>query len=470
MPIQKRWRAIVAGIAVIIIGAVLAVVLTRKQVIVEIDGIESTYQTNALTVKALLRAAQIPLSEFDLVRPSLGDWLREGDQVSIQRAAQIQIYVDGEIHTMLTAERTPVILLAEAGVGLSPDDRILADGMFIALDQPLSPAPAHSLQVRRATPITLHDGSQEYIFASAASMLGEALWEQGIALYHSDQLNPPSDTPLEGQAIQAELTRAQALTLHLQSQTYRTRSIGPTVGAALADSGVALQGSDYSLPDEGERLPVDGVIQVVRVREEVLLEQEPLPFGVTQQALSEVEIDHTEVVQAGQYGLKAQRVRVIYEARPETQGWQEIARQVEDEWVVREPQARIVGYGTMIVMRTENVGGATIEYWRKVEAYATSYSPCRLGIPDYCSSTTASGAPLQKGVIGVIRAWYNYMRGQQVYIPGYGFATIEDLGAGVSGRHWVDLGYSDADWVDWHRNVTVYFLTPVPGNVLWVLE
>ena len=110
-----------------------------------------------------------------------------------------------------------------------------------------------------------------------------------------------------------------------------------------------------------------------------------------------------------------------------------------------------------------------IEYYRAVEAYATSYSPCRLGV-DYCSSRTASGATLQKGVIGVIRSWYNVMRGQPVYIPGYGFATIEDIGAGFSDRHWVDLGYTDEDWVSWSRYVTVYFLTPVPANIMWILE
>ena len=470
MSLIKRWRLLIAIVAAMIVVAVLAIILTRKQILIIIDGEERSYVTNALTVKGLLRLADIPLSEYDAISPALSAWLRQDTVVVIERAAQVQIHVDGQIYPILTPERTPVILLAEAGVGLSPEDRILADGVLIGLDEPLAPAQSHSLQVRRATQISLDDGSQVSIFASAASTLGEALWEQGITLYHSDQLNPPSDTPLQGKAIQARLIQAQELTIHLMGDTFQTRAIGPTVGTALADSDIALQGLDYSIPSENDRLPEDGEIQIVRVREEVLLEQEPLPFDLVQQALPDVELDTTQVVQAGQYGLTAQRVRVVYEARPDAEGWQEVDRQVEDEWVAREPQARISGYGTNIVVRTENVGGATIEYWRKVEAFATSYSPCRLGVEDYCNSTTASGAQLQKGMIGVIRSWYNMMRGQQVFIPGYGYATIEDIGAGVSGRHWVDLGYSDSDWVQWSQNVTVYFLTPVPSNVMWVLE
>ncbi|MBC8330578.1 MAG: G5 domain-containing protein, partial [Anaerolineae bacterium] len=233
---------------------------------------------------------------------------------------------------------------------------------------------------------------------------------------------------------------------------------------------LALQGLDFSLPPESAPLPEDGIIKIVRVREEVLLEQAPLPFGATQQALPDVEIDTIQIVSAGEYGLTAQRVRVIYEAHPDEQGWQEIERQVEAEWVAREPQPRVIGYGTKIVIRTENVGGTAIEYWRKVEVYASTYSPCRLGIPDYCSTTTSSGAQLQKGMIATTIEWYRYMKGLPVFVPNYGFATIEDVGGGLPDRHWVDLGYSEEDFVGWAGWTTIYFLTPVPGNILYILE
>jgi uncharacterized protein YabE (DUF348 family) len=249
--LTPKKRLLIIGIPTVILAIViLAIILTRKQIVINIDGEETTYNTNALTVKRLLLVADIPLGEVDLISPELNHWLRDRDQISIQRASQIQIHYDGKVHSLLTPERTPVILLAKAGVGLGLDDKILADGKPIGLDQPLPPSPAHSLQVHRATPITLEDGSQEYGFASTASTLGEALWEQGIRLFHSDQLNPPSDTPLRGEEIKASLQRSQELTIALQGQTYHTRSIGPTVGAALADTGIALQGSDYSQPVE----------------------------------------------------------------------------------------------------------------------------------------------------------------------------------------------------------------------------
>jgi len=467
--IKNRWRIIAISLTIIILPLII-ILLARKTISLVINGVSHEVITYSLTPRGLLRAGEIPLSESDAIDPPLNSWLRRNSTVTIDRAAQVRIDSDGEIHAIVTPQRIPIVILAEAGIALYPADVVLANGIPAPLDQPLFPSQTHSLQIRRATDIEFVDGDQVLHFSSAADTLGKALWEQGITLYTSDHLEPSSNTPLQGVPFQAHLTRSKPINIYIQGETIQTRSIKTRVGEALSDTGVALQGLDFSLPPEQAEIPDNGDIQMIRVREEVQLEQEPLPFGVSQQGLPELEIDNTQIVQPGEYGLTAKRVRVLYEARPDAEGWDEISRETENEWVAREPQDRIVGYGTKIVVTTTSTADGPIEYWRAVEAFATSYSPCRLGIDGYCNSTTASGKILQKGMIGVVRGWYNYMAGQRVYIQGYGFATIEDIGAGVSGRHWVDLGYTDEDWVSWSATVTVYFLTPVPATVLWILD
>jgi resuscitation-promoting factor RpfB len=470
MPIPKNRLHWTIFLVILVSLPLLVILLTRKNVTLVINGQTQKVVTYSLTTRGLLRSGAIALSEADAISPPLNAWLGRGDTITIDKAAQVQIHVDEEVFSLFTPQRIPIVILAEAGVNLNPADEIIADGLLVAIDKPLASAQKYSLLIRRATSIELFDGGQSHSFTSTASTLGGALWEQGITLYQRDQLEPSFDTPLQGGVIQVQLERSRELSIQLQGKTIQTRSVKTRVGEVLSESGVALQGSDYSLPPESDAVPEDGKIQVIRLREEVLLEQEPLPFGVSQQGVADLAIDSTQLVQAGEYGLNAQRVRVIYEARPGTEGWVEVSRNVEDEWVARQPQDRIIGYGTKIEFKTASTADGPIEYWRAVEAFATSYSPCRLGIDDYCNSTTASGQQLQKGMIGVVRGWYNYMVGQRVYIPGYGFATIEDIGAGVSGRHWVDLGYSDEEWVQWSQTVTVYFLAPVPANVLWILE
>ena len=147
----------------------------------------------------------------------------------------------------------------------------------------------------------------------------------------------------------------------------------------------------------------------------------------------------------------------------------ETGRAAEAAWVAKEPQNQLVGYGTQAVVKTIDTPYGALEYWRAVTAFATSYSPCRLGIPNYCNTQTSSGAQLRQGIVAVTRAWYSWMRGQQVYIPGYGVAVVGDVGGGIPGRYWIDLGYTDADFKSWASNVTVYFLTPVPASIPWIL-
>jgi 3D (Asp-Asp-Asp) domain-containing protein len=102
--------------------------------------------------------------------------------------------------------------------------------------------------------------------------------------------------------------------------------------------------------------------------------------------------------------------------------------------------------------------------------YATSYSPCGTGTGD-CSYGTASGLPVQYGVVAFKRDLFNALRGSQVYVEGYGFATVADVGGGFpDGRLWIDLGYSDADYVPWSQWVTVYFLAPAPAYIPAALQ
>jgi hypothetical protein len=73
-------------------------------------------------------------------------------------------------------------------------------------------------------------------------------------------------------------------------------------------------------------------------------------------------------------------------------------------------------------------------------------------------------------MVAVNRSLYFNMLGQSLFIPGYGRGTIEDLCGGCVGKPWVDLGFTDENFEPWHQMVTVYFLTPIPSNVIYVIE
>jgi uncharacterized protein YabE (DUF348 family) len=304
----------------------------------------------------------------------------------------------------------------------------------------------------------------DFVIHSAASSIGEALWENDIQLVEGDEISPSIGTPLANQML-VSIFRSQPLQIEVDGGMLDVRVVAETVGDALSRAGIALVGLDYAMPDIDEPIPESGLIQVVRVQEQVLVEQEPIPFSSYYQPAPDLEIDNTELMSTGSYGLSASRVRVRLENGIET------GRIVEGEWVVREAEPRIIGYGTRIIIRTMDTPDGPIEYWRAVEMFATSYSPCRLGPGStICSYFGRSGLPVQRGLVAFLPEWYRYMALTQVYVPGYGVGTVGDTGWGIPGRHWIDLAYGEDDWVSWASYVTVYFLTPVPSEVMWILE
>ncbi len=366
-----------------------------------------------------------------------------------------------KIITLQTNERSPLAVLNQAGITLNRNDRVLLDGRPIAPDQPIINYPI-TLQVRRAVTLTLITIGGKTNFQSSAFTVGEALKEASYWLHAGNKIEPSLDTPIQD-GMQIKITSGRALTVSLDGKSLQIQSSARTVGEALAEAGIPLIGLDYSLPAENEPLPSDAQIQVVRVNESVLLAQKSIPFENEFQASADVPLDQTQVVQPGETGLAVQRIRIRYE------DGKEISRLTEDETMVRPPKTRVLGYGTKIEVKTATVDRENIEYWRAVQMYATSYSPCRSG-GDQCYSGTASGKSLRKGMVGLRYSWYLSMQGQQLYIPGYGFGSVEDVCNGCVGKPWIDLGFSDSNFEAWHSWVTVYFLTPVPANVIYVLE
>jgi 3D (Asp-Asp-Asp) domain-containing protein len=205
-------------------------------------------------------------------------------------------------------------------------------------------------------------------------------------------------------------------------------------------------------------------IRVTRVREEFVVEFEPIPFETVWVADPEVEIDNIRLAHAGQVGLTKRRYRVTYE------DGQEIDRTLEDSWFAQPPINKTMAYGTKIVIRTLDTPEGTIEYWRKMRVYTTSYRPASSGRPkDHPRyGRTALGWVARKGIVAVdpkVIPLKTYM-----YVPGYGIARAGDTGGGVKGK-FVDLGFRDNEYESWHWWSDIYIMTPVPprDKILWVL-
>ncbi len=452
----------ISAVVIAVIGIILIAFSAHKNIFLVINGELQEHTTFALTVDGFLEEQGILLQESDRVSPSPGTMLWGEETIFLTISKGIQIFADGQTISLNTAERRPENIILEAGLLLFPQDRLLVDGVSVGENSIIAPASSHSIQVLRGTAIELQTEDGTFRFTTDTDILADALWKENIEIFEADHLSVPLNTTLDGTPLSVELIRSKPLLVQLAEQTVTIRTTANSVGAALAQSGLSLQGLDYSNPPEGESLPDNRQIEVIRVKEEILLNQEQIQFSTEYQSVSDLDLDQLQIVSGGEFGIEAQRLRIIYE------NGSEVSREVEKEWTIKEPKPRVIGFGTNINILTENTRDGQISYWRKITAWATSYDSTCPG----CNTVTASGTVLKKGSIAVTLDWYRMMKGAKVYIPGYGFGTIEDVGGGVSwSTNWVDLGYKKENYEPWSQNVTVYFLTPIPPpeNIMYVL-
>ena len=376
----------------------------------------------------------------------------------------VTVIADGSTYPVSSTGRTPLQILAAAGLTLGPQDCLFYLGSPAPLDSPLTEAPAYTLTIRRSVSLTLIMPDNQITFPTCVQTVGQALVDHGYTLYAADRLDPPAGTSIQG-PLTVNYIPSQPLSVSVDDSQVSGRSAAPSVGQALADFGIPLLGLDSSKPSENAPLPADGKIRVTRITETVALTQSSIPFSSRIEPSADLEIDQQALVQGGEPGLAVSRLRSRIE------NGVQVSQNSESGIVVRPPQDRILGYGTKVVIHTATLDGETFQYYRVLTLLATSYSPCRSGTPDgKCSYGTSSGLPVQRGTVAMVYSWYLAFGFDRLYIPGYGYATVGDVGGGPPGNHyWIDLAFTDADYEPVYGSVTVYFLAPVPKNLVYIL-
>ncbi|MFN8375874.1 MAG: ubiquitin-like domain-containing protein [Anaerolineae bacterium] len=448
------FACLIISLSAVAIG-VLLTLANAIPVTLVMGSTEYPLTTSARTVGALLDEVNVTLNDGDIVSPARETPIVRDMVVRVLPAHTVVLTVDGQSTVVYTSRPLPAAILEQAS--LSPDDRILIDGTQASLNDIAAwTQPVRHIEVRRALPVTIHEGDAATTIRTTELTVGEALFASGVTLYLADAVTPALNTPISAQ-LDITVQRAVPVTIIADGLTLETRTHGTTVADALTQLGVILVGLDYSIPDEDSALQPGMSVRIIRVTEEVLTQQESLPYDTVFQADSTLELDQRQVTQAGQTGLRQITTRVRYE------NGVEISREVEEDAIIWEPVNAVISYGTNIVVRSLDTPDGTIQYWRVLRLYATSYHPAVLGGDD----VTATGAHLERGVVGVETSLIPF--GTQMYVPGYGTALAADTGPDRSSPYWIDLGYSDADWVSWSRYIDVYFVLPVPADVVYIL-
>lgn len=475
------WRQAAQGLAAAVfllalVGAMVVGYLgTLRRVAISVNGHPLTIWTHQKTLRGLIEEAGLQLRDQDIVIPDLDSPLSDQSSVTILIARPVTVTVDGRRIETYSHSGTALGLLQDIGFPLHPHDRVTVNGQPWDPGAPLPSAATLTelsalhqvplnLAVKRAIPFYVNDGGVPSVLYSTADTLGQGLRENNVPLYQADIIHPALDTPLTP-GLHASIQRSKAVSIRVDGRTLRTRTQQKTVAGVLQQEGVALHGKDYTDPPVEARIRNDLAIEVIRVLEEVLVEEEAIPFETVWRADSGLEIDQRRVSQRGEEGVYKRRIKIVYE------NGEEVSRTVEEEWVDREPKEQVIAYGTRIVIRElDTPEEGPIRYWRKLRVLATSYTAATSGKPrDHPTyGITYVGWQARKGVVAVDPRVITLK--SKLYVPDYGIGVAGDTGGLIKGMH-IDLGYDENDLKLWYKWVDIYLLAPPPprDQIRWVL-
>ena len=470
---------LLAGVLLLILIA--AYLLTLHPVQVTLDSVPSTVWTHRRAESGLLRDLGLGDASGARVLPTVAE---EASVLTIDRARQVEIHVDGRILTQESWSVAVAEIVAEAGLSLHPADLLWLNG--VAVDQEaelprvaeratqgrafagrqwnLAPTTPAKLVVQRALPIVVEDGGIPFAMRTASRTVGAALREAAIPIYLGDRIEPRSGVNISS-GMRIRIDRSVPVRLNVEGRRLRTRTRAKTVADVLAELNIGLSGMDKVSPAAETPLVQNIVVDVMRVTEEIEIKEKIASYETIFEPDQNLLIDTQQVVNAGAEGITRSRTRVRYEDGHEK------FRILEDTWVAQDPATRVIAYGQKIVPNRVTLDdGAEITYWRKIRMRASSYSANTAGVspsaPWY--GKTYTGDTMRFGIVAVDPVVIPLQT--NVYVPGYGYGDALDTGSAIRARR-IDLGYDDNNLVLWNQWVDVYLLWPPPPDyqITWVL-
>lgn len=311
----------------------------------------------------------------------------------------------------------------------------------------------------RGREIVLEVDGQKTDIVSNSKTVGEFLEQEEVDFKEGAFINLPLETQIEDN-LDIIIINPKTYSFKQENGMKVVSSIYETVGDILKDKGVELGELDYTKPDLKEKLQADDVIDIVRVKEEIVIEEEKIAFEKIEEKTNAKFIGQTAVKQRGVEGIKANHIKKRYENGKLVRNRlvkEEITQEKKDHIVligtkakpVPKPKAKPVSRSSISRSRnvksnnskashsSASVSGKTITM--NASAYDLSYASTGKRPGDRGYGITASGMKARYGVVAVDPRVIPL--GTKLYIEGYGNAVAGDTGGAIKGNR-IDLFYN----------------------------
>jgi uncharacterized protein YabE (DUF348 family) len=187
--------SIISLFAMVFVGGTTIGAGDSKVVKLSIEGEQRAVPTRAKTVQEFLERSEVVLNEGDVVEPSLDEVIANDDfRVNVYRARPVTIFDGSERVRALSAAKAPRTVTEQAGVETYPEDILTQE---VSDDILRDQVLGEKITIDRATPINLTLYGTASTVRTQTQTVGELLQEKGVVLGRGDKVTPSATTPLD---------------------------------------------------------------------------------------------------------------------------------------------------------------------------------------------------------------------------------------------------------------------------------
>ena len=267
----------------------------------------------------------------------------------------------------------------------------------------------------------------------------DVLAKTNVVLADKDEVSPSLETVIKKDS-RIVVTRAFKVKVIADGTTKEVISTPISVKEAITLAGFTLGEKDIVQTAPTEKTMPNQEIEVIRVTEEELKQEESIPYPTHKTLDDTLEKGLTKTIANGKNGVALNTLKVTYH------NGEEVKREVINSEVITEPTTRVIAMGNITSVSR---GGQRLDFREALYVVASAYT--------YTGNRTATGKNPEVGMVAVDPSVIPM--GSRLYIEGYGYAVAADTGGSIKGNR-VDLFMEErSQCLSWgRRTVKLYVL------------